>query len=126
MRRPVPNRCVSPAVHQASPDRTLAVWLDLAPDLSCTNSIQDYCLDVEHQPTDLATAVGQPSGSRSRSIHAACPVRLPCLLTRPSPGLQFGRSVVGRRQGAACSSRSFKVKPLTRTLSAPSWTAGRL
>jgi hypothetical protein len=30
------------------------------------------------------------------------------------------------RQGAACSSRSFKAKSLTRTLSAPSWTAGRL
>jgi hypothetical protein len=42
------------AVHQASPDRTLAVWLDSAPDLSCTNSTQPYVLDAEHQPADLA------------------------------------------------------------------------
>jgi hypothetical protein len=42
------------AVHQPAPDRTQAVWLDLAPDLSSTNSTQAYCVDVEHQPTDLA------------------------------------------------------------------------
>jgi hypothetical protein len=42
------------SVHQPAPDRTLTVWLDLAPDLSCTNSIQDYSVDVDHQPTDLA------------------------------------------------------------------------
>jgi hypothetical protein len=42
------------AVHQPSPDSTQATKLDSTPDLSCTNSIQDYCLDVEHQPTDLA------------------------------------------------------------------------
>jgi hypothetical protein len=41
------------AVHQPSPDSTQAVWLDLAPDLSCTNSIQAHWVDVEHQPTDL-------------------------------------------------------------------------
>lgn len=70
--------------------------------------------------------MGTRSAQSSLSIYAACPVRLPCLLTRPSPRLQFGRSVVGHRQGAACSSRSFKAKSLTRTLSAPSWTAGRL
>src|SRR4029453_15713627 len=42
------------AVHQPSPDSTQATWLDLAPDLSCTNSTQAHCVDVEHQPTDLA------------------------------------------------------------------------
>jgi hypothetical protein len=59
---PHPPRVVSGAsevsvpvsVHQPSPDRTLAVWLDSTPDLSSTNSTQAYCVDVEHQPTDLA------------------------------------------------------------------------
>jgi hypothetical protein len=45
------------AVHQPSPDRTLAVYLDSTPDLSCTNSTQDHPLDVDHQPTDLAVGV---------------------------------------------------------------------
>jgi hypothetical protein len=43
---------VSVAVHQPAPDSTLAVWLDSGPDLSSTNSTQDHCLDVDHQPTD--------------------------------------------------------------------------
>jgi hypothetical protein len=34
-------------------DRTQAVWLDLAPDLSSINSTQAYCVDVDHQATDL-------------------------------------------------------------------------
>jgi hypothetical protein len=42
------------SVHQPSPERTQAVWLDLAPDLSCMNSTEAYCVDGEHQPTDLA------------------------------------------------------------------------
>jgi hypothetical protein len=45
---------VSVSVHEPLPDRTLAISLDLAPDLSCTDSLQDHCLDVDHQPTDLA------------------------------------------------------------------------
>jgi transposase InsO family protein len=28
-------------------------WLDLIPDLSCTNSTRAHWVDVEHQPTDL-------------------------------------------------------------------------
>ena len=49
------------AVHQSSPDRTLAVWLDLVPDLSSTNSTQEYLVDVEHQATDLAVGGSNPS-----------------------------------------------------------------
>ena len=48
------------SVHQPVPDRTLAVWLDLAPDLSCTDSTQAYWVDGEHQPTDLVAAVVTP------------------------------------------------------------------
>jgi hypothetical protein len=51
------------AVHQPSPDRTQAVSLDSAPDLSCTNSTQAHCVDVEHQPTDLA--VGFPFSAQA-------------------------------------------------------------
>ena len=36
------------AVHQPSPDRIQAVWLDSARDLSCTDSTQAYCMDGEH------------------------------------------------------------------------------
>jgi hypothetical protein len=39
--------------------------------------------------------MGTVSAQSSLSIYAACPVRLPCLLTRPNPRLQFRRS--GRR-----------------------------
>jgi hypothetical protein len=53
------------AVHQPSPDRTLAVWLDSTPDLSCTNSTQAHCVDGEHQPTDLAVWGAQRSFSQS-------------------------------------------------------------
>jgi hypothetical protein len=49
------------AVHQPVPERTLAVWLDSTPDVSCTNSTQVYCVDVEHQPTDLAVGGSNPS-----------------------------------------------------------------
>jgi hypothetical protein len=42
------------AVHHPSPDRTLAVSLDSASDLSCTDSTQAHYVDVDHQPTDLA------------------------------------------------------------------------
>ena len=52
---------VSVAVHQPVPDRTQAVWLDLAPDLSCTDSTQAHWVDVEHQPTDLAVGGSNPS-----------------------------------------------------------------
>jgi hypothetical protein len=45
------------AVHQPAPDRTQAVWLDSAPDLSCTNSTRAHWVDVEHQATDLAVGV---------------------------------------------------------------------
>jgi hypothetical protein len=48
---------VSVAVHQPAPDRTLAVWLDSTPDLSCTNSTQADWVDVEHQPTDLVLRI---------------------------------------------------------------------
>ena len=43
------------AVHQPPLDRTLAVWLDSAPDLSCTDSTQDYWVDVEHQPNGVGS-----------------------------------------------------------------------
>jgi hypothetical protein len=36
------------AAHQPAPDRTLAVWLDSTPELSCTDSTQAHCLDAEH------------------------------------------------------------------------------
>jgi hypothetical protein len=42
------------AVHQPSPDRTLAVQLDSTPDLTSVNSTQADCVDGEHQPTELA------------------------------------------------------------------------
>ena len=45
------------AVHQPVPDRTRAVQLDSAPDLSCTDSTRAHYVDVEHQPTDLAGGV---------------------------------------------------------------------
>src|SRR5687767_11405427 len=54
------------SVHQAVPDRTLAVWLDSTPDLSSANSTQAYCVDGEHQPTDLAVGGSNPS-RRARS-----------------------------------------------------------
>jgi hypothetical protein len=38
--------------HQPSSDR-MAVWLDLAPDLSCKDSTQAHCVDGERQPTDV-------------------------------------------------------------------------
>jgi hypothetical protein len=49
------------SVHLPASDRTLAVWLDLAPDLSSADSTQAYCVDVEHQPTDLAVGGSNPS-----------------------------------------------------------------
>jgi hypothetical protein len=49
------------SVNQPSPDRTLAVWLDSAPSLSSTNSIQAHWVDAEHQPTDLAVGGSNPS-----------------------------------------------------------------
>src|SRR4030095_9995191 len=55
------NMAVRVAVHQPSPDSTQAVWLDSTPDLSCTNSTQANCVDVEHQPTDLAVGGSNPS-----------------------------------------------------------------
>ena len=36
-------------------------WLDSTPDLSCANGTRDHCVDVEHQPTDLAVAGSNPS-----------------------------------------------------------------
>jgi hypothetical protein len=59
MADPVPVQAVvvRVAVHQPSPDSTLAVSLDSAPDLSSTNSTQAHWVDVEHQPTDLAVGV---------------------------------------------------------------------
>jgi hypothetical protein len=47
-----PAVSVPVSVHQPAPDRTQAAWLDLAPDLSRTDSTQACCVDVEHQPTD--------------------------------------------------------------------------
>jgi hypothetical protein len=67
------------AVHQPAPDRTLAVWLDSAPDLSSTDSTQAHWVDGEHQPTDLAVcdsnrlAAGRDilSSSNGPRCHAA-------------------------------------------------------
>jgi hypothetical protein len=57
------------SVHQPSPDTTQAVWLDLAPDLSRTDSTQSHCVDAEHQPTDLAVGfVSSPE--RPVDLHA--------------------------------------------------------
>src|SRR4029453_11642280 len=44
------------AVHQASPDGLSGTGWTHSPDLSSTNSTQDHCVDVEHQPTDLAVS----------------------------------------------------------------------
>jgi|GEM_PF-4708575 len=52
---------VSVSVHQPVPDRTLAVWMDSAPDLTCIDSTQAHCVDAEHQPTDLAVGGSNPS-----------------------------------------------------------------
>jgi len=49
------------SVHQPIPDRTLATWLDSAPDLSSADSTQAHCLDGDHQPTDLAVGGSNPS-----------------------------------------------------------------
>jgi hypothetical protein len=55
------------SVHQPALDRTLAIWLDSAPNWSSANSTQAYVVDAEHQPTDLA--VGLPDrGPRSRVV----------------------------------------------------------
>ena len=54
------------SVHQPALDRTQATWLDSTPDLSCINSTQAYCVDGEHQPTDLA--VGRSNPSRLASL----------------------------------------------------------
>src|SRR5215212_9939920 len=64
---PLRSVAVPMAVHQPAPDRTVAVWLDLAPDLSCKDSTKDHCVDVEHQPTDLAVGGSNPS---RRAKHA--------------------------------------------------------
>jgi hypothetical protein len=55
------------AVHQPSPDSTQAVWLDSTPDLSCADSTQANCVDVEHQPTDLAVGGSNPSRRAKRA-----------------------------------------------------------
>ena len=63
-------------VHQPTPDRTVAVWPDLAPDPTSINSTQKDPVDAEHQPTELVlmefvepggVAAGYRS-SRSRSL----------------------------------------------------------
>jgi hypothetical protein len=38
-------------------------WLDSTPDLSSTNSTQAHCVDVDHQPTDLALVLAVASGT---------------------------------------------------------------
>jgi hypothetical protein len=45
------------AVHQPSPDRSLAHWLDPPSDLTRTNSTSQHEVDGEHQPTELAVGV---------------------------------------------------------------------
>jgi hypothetical protein len=76
-----PPVSVSVSVHEPVPDRTLAISLDLAPDLSCTDSIQDHYMDVDHQPTDLAVGVRIPRGApRHRRSAGVSP------LTNPRPG----------------------------------------
>jgi hypothetical protein len=74
------------SVHQPSPERTLATWLDSAPDLSCANSTQGHWVDAEHQPTDLA--VGGSNPSRRATITAA---------QRPYRGTAAYRWTVGVR-----------------------------
>jgi hypothetical protein len=56
------------AVHQPSPDSTWDNWLDSTPDLSSVNSTQAYCVDVEHQPTDLAVASSNPYGVQLNQV----------------------------------------------------------
>jgi hypothetical protein len=53
--------------HLALLGPTGAHWLDDPPDRSCKDSTQDYCLDVEHQPTDLAVGGSNPLAARIRS-----------------------------------------------------------
>ena len=45
---------VSVSVHQPAPDRILAIWPDSTPYLSCMNGTRPYCVDVDHQATDMA------------------------------------------------------------------------
>jgi hypothetical protein len=66
----------SVSVHQPALDRTLAVSLDLPPDLSCTDSIQADCVDVEHQPTDVA--VGSSPICRGEFRVPGWPGCIPC------------------------------------------------
>jgi hypothetical protein len=58
------------SVHQPVPDRTPAVWLDSAADLSSANSTQAYWVDGDHQPTDLAVGGSNPSRRAKRSSEA--------------------------------------------------------
>jgi hypothetical protein len=58
------------SVHQPSSDRTLAVLLDSAPDLSCTDSTQDYCLDVDHSLRIWRLAASQDAAMSSSTTRA--------------------------------------------------------
>jgi hypothetical protein len=57
-------------IHQPGPDRTLAVWLDSTPDLSCPNGIRAHGVDVEHQPTDLVLRWSVRSAVRATACAA--------------------------------------------------------
>ena len=68
-RLPLGPVSVSVSVHQPAPDRTQAIWLDSAPDLSSADSTQAHCMDAEHQPTDLAVGGSNPSRrARTRPV----------------------------------------------------------
>jgi hypothetical protein len=76
---------VSVAVHQPAPDRTLAAWRDSTPDLSCTDSTLAYCVDVEHQPTDLVLSTageGVPSGANARRTRRSLRLGWPVIVPR--------------------------------------------
>jgi hypothetical protein len=49
----------------------LRYWLDSAPHLSCADSTQAYCVDVEHQPTDLAVGFESLAARQTRSSEAS-------------------------------------------------------
>jgi hypothetical protein len=72
------------AVHQPSPASTWDDWLELGADLSSRNSTQEYPVDVDHQPTDLAVGGSDspPSVRLERPPSAWAVAKVPKVLTR--------------------------------------------
>ena len=81
------------AVHHPSPDSTWDNWLDSTPDLSCTDSTRAYCVDGEHQPTDLVGSEGngaeKPPKGQSEQVKRRED-------GRPGGGTQMGGDLAAR------------------------------